>query len=69
MDSSIHPRMTALERAFQLAKLGRVAALSELLAILKSEGHALSQIDGPALKRQLREHIRAARPENPDSQS
>ena len=63
MSSGMDSRITALERAFQLAKLGQVATLSDLLGTLKRDGYSVSQIDGPVLKRQLRELIKAARPD------
>ncbi len=53
--------MTALERAFQLAKSGQVSTLTEIVGSLGRDGYAVSQIEGPALKRQLRDLIRAAR--------
>lgn len=48
-------RPTALERAFELAKTGDYATVSEVTKQLKSEGFAVSQITGPSLSRQLRE--------------
>jgi hypothetical protein len=54
-------RMTALERAFQLAKSGRVAGLTDIIASLKRDGYSAIQIEGPLLKRQLADLIKAAR--------
>lgn len=53
--------MTALERAFQLARSGRVAGLSEIVTSLNREGYSASQIEGRLLKRQLADLIKAAR--------
>lgn len=55
------PRMTALERAFQLAKSGRVAGLTDIVTSLKRDGYSASQLEGPLLKRQLADLIKAAR--------
>jgi hypothetical protein len=59
--------MSALERAFQLAKSGQVAGLSEIAASLNREGYSASQIEGPVLKRQLAALIKAARKSSADS--
>ncbi|HYD45216.1 MAG TPA: hypothetical protein VEA79_08130 [Phenylobacterium sp.] len=48
-------RPTALERAFELAKSGDYATVSEVTRQLKAEGFATSQITGPSLGKQLRE--------------
>ena len=53
--------MTAMERAFQLARSGQGSGLSEILSALKGEGYSVSQIEGPTLRRELRVLIRAAR--------
>jgi hypothetical protein len=60
-------KMTALERAFQLAKSGRVADVTEIGLALRREGYAAAQIEGPLLKRQLAELIKAARKASVDS--
>jgi hypothetical protein len=54
-------KMSALERAFQLAKSGEVAGLTEITTSLNREGYSASQIEGPLLKRQLANLIKAAR--------
>ena len=54
-------RMTELERAFQLARSGRVAGLTDIITTLKRDGYSASQIEGPLLKRQLADVIKAAR--------
>lgn len=53
--------MTALERAFQLARSGRVAGLTDIVTSLKRDGYSASQLEGPLLKRQLADLIKAAR--------
>ena len=53
--------MTALERAFQLARSGTVAGLTEIVSKLNREGYASNQIEGRLLKRQLADLIKAAR--------
>ena len=53
--------VTALERAFQLAKSGEVAGLTEIAKAVRREGYSSNQIEGPSLKRQLTNRIRAAR--------
>ena len=59
--------MTALERAFQLARSGRVAGLTEIVTSLNREGYSSNQIEGRLLKRQLADLIKAARKESMDS--
>jgi hypothetical protein len=54
-------KMTALERAFQLARSGRVAGIAEIITSLNREGYSASQIEGRVLKRQLADLIKAAR--------
>jgi hypothetical protein len=51
---------TTLERAFELAKSGKVASVTHLRAQLKDEGYVQQQIEGPALGRQLRNLIAKA---------
>ena len=45
----------------RLAKTGHVNGLAELRTALKKEGYASSEIQGPALLKQLRDAIRASR--------
>ncbi len=52
--------MTALERAFQLAKSGQVATVTELKTTLKREGFDALQLEGASLMRQLRGLIEVA---------
>lgn len=55
-------RPTLIERAFQLACTGRFNRVEEIRMALNSEGYFASQLDGPALEKQLREAIKKARP-------
>lgn len=54
-------KVTALVRAFQLARSGSVAGLTDMIASLKREGYSAGQIEGPPLKRQLADLIKASR--------
>jgi hypothetical protein len=54
-------KMTAMERAFQLARSGSVAGVAEIATSLNREGYHGNQIEGPVLKRQLADLIKAAR--------
>jgi hypothetical protein len=56
MDRSV----TALERAFQLAKGGDYASVPLIKKRLKAEGYSTDQISGLALSRQLKALIKAA---------
>jgi hypothetical protein len=47
-------RPSALERAFELARSGRVASIETIKLILKREGYDGAQLAGPHLIRQLR---------------
>ena len=53
--------LTALERAFHLAKSGRVRDLEEIRMLLRREGYNVSQLQGPLLRLQLRRLIDDAR--------
>jgi hypothetical protein len=50
----VDQNVTALERAFQLAKSGNVATMDALKHQLKTEGYSVTTITGKALTRQLR---------------
>jgi hypothetical protein len=52
--------ITALERAFQLAKSGDYAAVPDIKKRLIKEGYSVAQITGGALSKQLLALIRAA---------
>ena len=54
-------RMTALERAFQLAKSGQVSRVEEITNALYREGYSRDQIQGSVLRRQLSDLIKVAR--------
>jgi hypothetical protein len=60
-------KMTALERAFQLARSGRVAGLTDIISSLKRDGYSTNQIEGRVLKRKLADLIKAARKETENS--
>ena len=53
--------MTNLERAFVLARSGEFSCIDALVRCLYREGYDGRQINGPALKKQLRELISEAR--------
>lgn len=53
-------RMTALERAFQLARSGEVSGLPDIRKALSREGYNGNQIEGPTLTRQLADLIKTA---------
>jgi hypothetical protein len=52
---------TAIERAFQLAKSGRLASMQEVQKALKAEGYSTYQLEGRSLHQQLRGLISVAR--------
>jgi hypothetical protein len=56
-------RLTALERAFELARSGTCAGVAEIRSQLKSEGFMAAEraIHGPSLTKQLRALCEAAR--------
>ena len=49
-----------LERAFELAKSGKVLSIPDIKLALRSEGYSAAQLEGPMLIRQLRALISAA---------
>ena len=53
--------VTAIERAFELARSGASAGIEDIKAALKREGYGASAIEGRSLHRQLRALILAAR--------
>jgi hypothetical protein len=67
MPHGMDQKMTALERAFQLARSGSVAGLTEIVSSLNREGYSANQIEGRLLKRQLADLIKAARKASVDS--
>ncbi len=57
------PVMTTLERAFALARSGEVSKISEIVESLRRDRYDTRQLEGPALRRQLTNLIKAARAE------
>lgn len=55
------PNTTALERAFELARSGKFANVSEVKSVVAREGYPMNQLEGPALTKQLRALIKAHR--------
>ena len=53
-------RVSALERAFELAQSGTIRDISQIKGVLAREGYDPSQIEGPVLIRQLRALIRSS---------
>ena len=60
MHCAMDDRVTALERAFQLAKSGEYASVSAIKKQLKAERYEVTQITGRALSKQLNDLIKAA---------
>ena len=59
---AMDPKVSALERAFQLARSGRVATVDDIKKRLMVEGYDYQVVNGgPSLASQLRERIKAAR--------
>jgi hypothetical protein len=57
----VEPNVSAVERAFQLARAGKASDMKGLATLLKREGYSSRQIDHmPALSRQLRAIMTAA---------
>lgn len=56
-------RLTTVERAYQLAKSGECATVSEIKARLRSEGYGdvAGQLYGPTIQRSLRQLCTAAK--------
>jgi hypothetical protein len=50
--------VTSIERAFQLAKSGDCASISDIKKSLQRDGYTAGQITGPLLLKQLRVAIR-----------
>lgn len=57
----MNPGTTALERAFELAKSGKFASVSEVKSAVSKEGYSMNQMEGPMLARQLRALIQLHR--------
>jgi hypothetical protein len=59
----MQPQVSAVERAFQLARSGRAQSIAEIKGLLRKEGYLNGQLDGqPALAKQLKNIMEAARP-------
>jgi hypothetical protein len=54
-------QLTPLERAFELARSGECAQVSDIRKRLRDEGYSDAQIEGPILTRQLRALLVAAK--------
>lgn len=59
------PNITALERAFQLARSGDYESVEGLKRQLSTEGYSASQVTGATLTKQLAALIREARAQRP----
>lgn len=55
------PHVSALERAFQLARSGRYGCISEIKRRLTEEGYGADQVTGPILRQQLSNMMQIAR--------
>lgn len=54
-------RRTTLERAFELARFGLYATVTDVCTKLKSERYDLRQVEGTALRKQLNQIIQTAK--------
>ena len=52
---------TPIERAFELSKSGRCTTIDEVFKVLRFEGFSTASLEGPYLRKQLRDLIAAAR--------
>jgi hypothetical protein len=59
-DSAMHQRMTAMNERL-ISRSGSFTRLNEVMTSLNREGYSADQIQGPLLKRQLTDLIKAAR--------
>ena len=57
----MEPNVTALERAFELARSGQSCRIDDLRRQLQSEGYDIKIVFGRELLRQLREAMKAQR--------
>jgi hypothetical protein len=61
-EPGMDPKVSSLERAFQLAGSGQVATVDDIKKTLKLEGYDQEVVNGgPSLTLQLRNRIKAAR--------
>jgi len=59
MLSDVNPHVSALERAFQIARSGQYATVAQIRIALTKEGYSINQLEGPELIKQLRLIIKA----------
>ena len=59
--SPMDPNLTAIERAFQIAKSGDSESMDSIRRVLKKEGYQVEYINGPSVRRQLMGIIRNAK--------
>ena len=53
--------LSAVERAFQIARAGAVASVDDIKRVLRKEGHWETAIEGQSIRRQLARLIKQAR--------
>jgi len=62
----VDPRLSQLERAFELARSGRFSTVAEIKRKLREEGYMDDQVEGPVLFGQLNSLMKkAVRPSGP----
>jgi hypothetical protein len=61
----MEPNLTALERAFELARSGKFSTLQPLIHAMRKEGYSDYQLYGPLLRQQLRELMGASSASKP----
>ena len=52
--------LSALERAFEMARSGLVPDVQQIERALHREGYSSNEVEGPKLRKQLRSLIKAA---------
>jgi hypothetical protein len=57
----MNQNISALERAFAIARSGQAATVDEIKAALNREGYLSNQLEGPLLRSQLKGFIKGAR--------
>jgi hypothetical protein len=60
-------KITAIERAFQIAKSGHAPNVDQIKVALLNEGYPSGRIDGPSLSKQLTAIIAVARKHSAES--
>lgn len=60
---------TAIERAFDMARSGQFATVTEIKRAVSAEGYNLAQLEGSSLTRQLRGLITSAAADSDQSAS